>query len=89
VSPQEIEEVIAGLEGVEEAGVVGISDEVLGQAIKAFVVPRPGAELTAMAVKAYCRENLAGYKVPKVVEFAAVLPRTSSGKIQRFKLAGE
>jgi acyl-CoA synthetase (AMP-forming)/AMP-acid ligase II len=89
VSPQEIEEIIAGLEGVEEAAVVGIADEVLGQAVKAVVVPKPGAEMTAMAVKAYCRDNLASYKVPKVVEFAAELPRTSSGKVQRHKLAGD
>jgi long-chain acyl-CoA synthetase len=89
VSPQEIEEVIVGLPGVEDAGVVGIPDEVLGQAVKAVVVQRPGSGLTPMAVKAHCKSNLAGYKVPKVVEFAAALPRTSSGKVQRFKLAGE
>jgi long-chain acyl-CoA synthetase len=88
VSPQEIEEVIAALGGVEETAVAGIPDEVLGQAIKAVVVLRPGADVNAMAVKAYCRQNLAAYKVPKVVEFAAALPRTSSGKVQRFKLAG-
>jgi acyl-CoA synthetase (AMP-forming)/AMP-acid ligase II len=87
VSPQEIEEVIAGLEGVQDAGVAGIPDDVLGQAVKAVVVPRPGVTLTAMAVKAYCRRYLAGYKVPKVVEFAGALPRTASGKVQRFKLA--
>ena len=89
VSPQEIEEVIAAIDGVAEVAVVGMPDEVLGQAIKAVVVLRPGAQLTAMAIKAHCRENLAAYKVPKVVEFAAALPRTSSGKVQRFKLAGE
>ena len=56
------------------------------RSVKAVLVLRPGAALTPMAVKAYCRENLAGYKVPKVVEFALALPRTSSGKLQRFKL---
>jgi long-chain acyl-CoA synthetase len=89
VGPQEIEEIIAGIDGVQEAGVVGIPDDVLGQAIKAVIVLRPGAALTAMAVKAHCRQNLASYKIPKVIEFAAALPRTSSGKVQRFKLAGE
>jgi long-chain acyl-CoA synthetase len=89
VSPTEIEEVIMALDGVAEAGVVGIADDVLGQAVKAVVVLRPGAAHTPMAVKAHCRESLAGYKVPKVVEFAPALPRTSSGKLQRFKLALE
>lgn len=87
VSPQEIEEVIAALDGVEEVAVTAIADEMLGHAIKAVVVPRPGVQLEILAVKAHCRQQLAAYKVPKVVEFAAVLPRTSSGKVQRFKLA--
>ncbi len=87
VSPQEVEEVIAALAGVEETGVTAIADEMLGQAIKAVIVARPGAKLDARAVKAHCRQLLASYKVPKVVEFASVLPRTASGKIQRFKLA--
>jgi acyl-CoA synthetase (AMP-forming)/AMP-acid ligase II len=89
VSPQEVEEVLLGLDGVADAAVAGIQDDVLGQAIKAVVVPQHESQLTAMAVKAHCRENLAAYKVPKVVEFATALPRTSSGKVQRFKLVGE
>lgn len=87
VSPQEVEEVIAALPGVEEVGVTSIADELLGQAIKAVIVPRSGADLDMRSVKAHCRVQLAAYKVPKVVEFALALPRTSSGKIQRFKLA--
>lgn len=89
VSPQEVEEVIAALPGVEEVGVAAINDEVLGHAIKAVIVPRADAQLDVLAVKAHCRRQLATYKVPKVVEFAAVLPRTSSGKIQRHKLVQE
>jgi acyl-CoA synthetase (AMP-forming)/AMP-acid ligase II len=89
VSPQEIEEVLLALHGVEEAGVTGIADETLGQAIKAVIVPSPGARLEILDVKAHCRENLAAYKVPRLIEFAPTLPRTSSGKIQRFKLAQE
>lgn len=87
VSPQEIEEVIAALPDVEEVAVTAISDDMLGQAIKAVIVARAGGALDMRAVKAHCRQSLAAYKVPKVVEFAAALPRTSSGKIQRFKLA--
>lgn len=89
VSPQEIEEVIAALDGVEEVAVTGIPDETLGQSIKAVIVRKPDAQLELLAVKAHCRQQLATYKVPKVVEFVATLPRTSSGKVQRFKLAEE
>jgi long-chain acyl-CoA synthetase len=86
VSPGEIEEVIAELDGVQEAAVVGIPDEILGQAIKAVVVVRPDSELTPMEVKAHCRRYLAAYKVPKTVDFTSTLPRTSSGKVQRYRL---
>lgn len=87
VSPQEVEEVLATFPGVEEVAVTGIADEVLGQSIKAVMVLREGAPPDLRAVKAHCRQHLASYKVPKIVEFASTLPRTSSGKIQRFKLA--
>jgi len=87
VSPQEIEEVIAAIPGVEEVAVAAMHDEMLGQAVKAVIVRRDGAALEVRDVKAHCRQNLAAYKVPKQVEFVSVMPRTASGKIQRFKLA--
>lgn len=89
VSPSEVEEALAAIDGVEEVAVTGIPDDMLGQAIKAVIIPRPGAQLQALAIKAHCREHLAAYKIPKIVEFAAALPRTSSGKVQRHKLAEE
>lgn len=87
VSPQEIEEVLATFPGVQEVAVTGVPDDVLGQSIKAVIVLRDGVAADMRAVKAHCRQHLANYKVPKIVEFAAALPRTSSGKVQRFKLA--
>jgi len=87
VSPLEVEEVLATLPGIAEMAVASMPDELLGQAIKAVLVLRDGASLDERQVKAHCRARLAAYKVPKVVEFAHELPRTSSGKIQRFKLS--
>lgn len=87
VSPQEIEEVIAAVPGVEEVCAAAMPDDLLGQAVKAVVVRRVGADVDERAVKAHCRQHLAAYKVPKQVEFVSVMPRTASGKIQRFKLA--
>ena len=87
VSPLEVEEVLATLPGIAEMAVASTPDELLGQAVKVVLVLRKGANLDERQVKAHCRERLASYKVPKVVEFAGELPRTSSGKIQRFKLA--
>lgn len=87
VSPQEVEEVLVGYPGVQEVAVTAVPDEVLGQAVKAVLVMREDATADLLGVKAHCRQHLASYKVPKIVEFATSLPRTSSGKIQRYKLA--
>jgi long-chain acyl-CoA synthetase len=87
VSPQEIEEVISGVPGVEEVCAAAMPDDLLGQAVKAVIVRAEGASIDERAVKAHCRQHLAAYKVPKSVEFVSVMPRTASGKIQRFKLA--
>ena len=86
VSPLEIEEVLAELDGVAECAAVGVADEILGEVIKAFVVPRAGAALDARRVQAHCRSRLAAYKVPKTVECVTTLPKTASGKIRRFML---
>lgn len=86
ISPKDIEEVILELVGIEEAVVVGVPDEVLGQAIKAVVVRAPNSDIDAKAILRHCRNNLAVYKIPKVVEFAEHIPKTASGKIRRFML---
>ena len=88
ISPFDIEEVIAALPEVAETAVVGIPDDVLGEAIKAVITLKPGATLDAMQVQRHCSEQLPRYKVPRTVEFATSLPRTSSGKIKRYQLAG-
>lgn len=86
VSPLEIEEVLLELDGISECAALGIADEILGEVIKVFIVPRAGAALDARAVQAHCRARLAAYKVPKEVTFVTGLPRTASGKVKRFML---
>jgi len=86
ISPKEIEEVIARLVEVEEVAVVGVPDELLGQVIKATIVPTIEGALEKKSVQAHCRKNLAIYKVPKIIEFTNDLPRTASGKVKRFLL---
>ncbi|MFP5348992.1 MAG: class I adenylate-forming enzyme family protein [Gammaproteobacteria bacterium] len=86
IHPKEIEEAIAELDGVAEVAVVGVADEILGQSIKAVIVPRADVALDAMRVKAHCQQRLASYKMPRYVEFAPQLPRTASGKVQRYRL---
>jgi acyl-CoA synthetase (AMP-forming)/AMP-acid ligase II len=84
--PAEIEGQIYGLPGVAQVAVVGIPDARLGEVGMAFIVPAPGAGLTPESVIAFCRENMANYKVPRRVEIVDVLPTNASGKIMRFAL---
>jgi 2-aminobenzoate-CoA ligase len=86
LSPEEIESVILGHPLVQESMVVGIPDEIRGQAIKALVVMKEGLTQqigTESEIKDYCRRNMALYKVPHVFEFVSALPKTATGKVMR------
>ena len=89
VYPAEVEQVLARLEGVAEAAVVGVPDARLGEVGRAYVVPRPGWVLDAQDVLAYCRGHLANYKVPRQVLFRDHLPRNPSGKTLKRQLQEE
>jgi len=86
IYPAEIEQVLLGLPGVADCAVFGIPDAEFGEALAAAVQLRPGATLTADAVRAWLHERLAGYKVPARVDFHAQLPREDTGKIFKRKL---
>jgi fatty-acyl-CoA synthase len=87
VFPREVEDLLAGHDGVAEAAVIGVDDEDFGQRLKAFVVTREEAELTEDEVKSYIKANLARYKVPRDVEFLDSLPRNATGKVLKRELA--
>ena len=89
VFPSEVESVLVTHPDVAEAAVVGVPHAELGEDIAAFVVLRPGAGTTADALVAHCRERLAGYKYPRRVTLMAALPRSSTGKVLKAKLAAE
>jgi amino acid adenylation domain-containing protein len=82
VSPKEVENVLYGLPGVVEAAVVGVSDPVMGEAVKAFIVAHD-VGMTEARVLAYCRAHLEDFMMPKYVEIRDQLPKTSSGKIKK------
>ena len=85
VFPTELEDVVSQLDGVLECACVGVPDAKTGEAVK-LVIVRKNSDLTEAEVRAYCRENLTGYKQPKVVEFRTELPKTPVGKILRREL---
>jgi acyl-CoA synthetase (AMP-forming)/AMP-acid ligase II len=87
VSPREIEDVLYTLPGVSEAAVIGVPDDVLGQAIRAFVSLHDGAQLTEQDVLRHCARHLENFMVPRSVLFVDVLPKTASGKIDKLELA--
>jgi long-chain acyl-CoA synthetase len=89
VYPREIEEVLFEHPDVAEAVAIGVSDEYRGEAVKAFVVKRSGAQATKEDVLAFCKERLASYKTPKALEFREQLPKSAVGKLLRRVLVDE
>ncbi|MBP7573708.1 MAG: long-chain-fatty-acid--CoA ligase [Rhodoferax sp.] len=85
VFPTELEDVVAQLDGVMECACVGVPDAKTGEGVK-LVIVKKNPDLTEAQVRAYCKENLTGYKQPKVVEFRTELPKTPVGKILRREL---
>jgi long-chain acyl-CoA synthetase len=89
IYPRDIEEVLYEHSKVLEAAVIGIKDPYRGETVKAFVVMKPGEEVTDQELDVYCRSKLASYKVPRSYEFRDQLPKTLIGKILRRKLVEE
>jgi acyl-CoA synthetase (AMP-forming)/AMP-acid ligase II len=77
----EVENVLNACPGVGEGVIIGVPDERWGEAVKAVVLPAPGATLTADDVIAFCRDRLAHYQCPGSVDFVADLPRNATGKV--------
>ncbi|MCG8670264.1 MAG: acyl--CoA ligase [Pseudomonadales bacterium] len=86
IAPQEIEELILEVSGIEECAVVGVPDDLLGQVLKAVVVLGQDEQVSKQIIMKYCKDNLPQYKMPKQLEFVEALPKTASGKIQKHKL---
>ncbi|HXJ60584.1 MAG TPA: AMP-binding protein [Verrucomicrobiae bacterium] len=86
ISSKEVEEVIAELPAVIEVAAIGAPHDLLGEAIKAFVVPNPDSRLTRQQVEAHCRRRLPGFKVPQEVIFLKTMPHNGSGKILKREL---
>jgi long-chain acyl-CoA synthetase len=89
VSPKEVESVLYRLDAVLEAAVMGVSDPILGEAIKAVVVLKNGMDITEEEVRHFCAQNLEDFMVPKIVEFRQSLPKTETGKIKKMDLTSK
>ncbi|WP_067820145.1 FadD3 family acyl-CoA ligase [Nocardia inohanensis] len=89
VYPAEVEQALARLEGVAETAVIGIEDERMGEVGKAFVVRKPGSDLTVEDVVAHAKTLLANFKVPRFVEFRDALPYSAAGKVLKRQLREE
>jgi long-chain acyl-CoA synthetase len=89
VYPDEIDRVLMGHPDIFESATIGIPDEKRGETVKSFVVLHPGRSLSVEEIGAYCKENLAAYKVPKQIEFRDSLPKSAALKILRRELMAE
>jgi long-chain acyl-CoA synthetase len=83
VSPKELENILYNLDGIIEAVVIGIPDEILGQAVKAYIVLEKGSQLTENDILRYCSQHLEDFMVPKCVEIMQTLPKTMTEKINK------
>lgn len=83
VAPREVENALMNIVGIKEAAVIGVPDEILGQAIQAFVVLESGAKLDERSVQRECQKRLESFMVPKNITFVLELPKTTSGKIKK------
>ena len=86
VSSIEVEDVVFAHPAVAEVAVIGVPDEKWGELVTALIVVADGQQVTAEEIVAHCRGRVAGFKIPKRVEFRDAIPRTATGKIQKFKL---
>jgi acyl-CoA synthetase (AMP-forming)/AMP-acid ligase II len=86
VFPAEVEDLLSGHDAIAEVAVFGVDDEKFGQRLKAVVVLREGKSLSEDEIKKHVKSNLAGYKVPRDIEFMDELPRTSTGKVLKREL---
>ena len=84
--PAEIESALFSNEEVAQVAVIGVPDERMGEVGMAFIVPKQGATPTAESIIAWCRNNMANYKVPRYVEIVKELPMNASGKVMKFVL---
>jgi long-chain acyl-CoA synthetase len=83
VSPKEVENVICEIDGVVEAAVIGVNDDIQGRSVKAFVCLADHSVISKEALLGFCRARLEDYAVPRLVEFCGPLPRNNSGKVQK------
>ncbi|WP_435153051.1 long-chain-fatty-acid--CoA ligase [Haladaptatus sp. DFWS20] len=86
VYPREVEELLFEHEAVADAAVVGIPDERRNETVKAFVVPVPDTDVTPEEIQEFCLDKLAAYKHPREIALVEELPRTTTGKVQKFEL---
>ena len=87
VFPKEVEDCIARHDDVAEVAAVGVEDDEFGQRLRAFVVRREGSSLDEEGIRAWVKENLARYKVPRDVVFLDELPRNATGKVLKRELS--
>jgi amino acid adenylation domain-containing protein len=83
ISPKEIENILCSIDGVAEAAVIGVPDEILGQVIKAFIVKKDGFQTETNDILYYCSKNMESFMVPKFIEFIKELPKSPNGKIDK------
>lgn len=85
----EVEQVLCGHPQILEAAVIGVPDKIWGERVAAVIVPKPGQTIDLEEIQSFCRQSLAGYKIPRQIFIVDRLPRNASGKVLKYKLRDE
>jgi long-chain acyl-CoA synthetase len=86
IYPKEVEDVLCDHPAISQAAVVGVPDKIWGEEVAAFVVLKQGSEIRTKELMGYCKEHLADYKCPRIMEIAKSLPTTATGRVQKNKI---
>ena len=89
VFPRQVEEVLHTHPMIAQAAVIGVIHDRLGEAVMAFIVPKEGEHVKKREVIQFCKEHMAGYKVPRIIEFRDKLPTLPTGKVNKRQLKDE
>ncbi len=89
IYPRELEEFLYQHPAVEDVAVIGVPDEVLGEAVMAWIRLRPAAQVTEEEIREFCVGKIAHYKIPKYIKFVDAFPMTVTGKVQKYLMRAE
>lgn len=89
INPEKIENILCSINGIAESAVIGVPDEVFGQAIKAYIIKHYGDDIDPISISQYCSKNMEAFMIPRYIEFVNEMPKNSNGKVDKKALVSK